>query len=361
MNFSPLIFALIVTPLISRPPDSWEPPTPPAPKVTSIPSPTGYISLNWMADQLLQMDFFNIDEGSSDVSPDGLSGVLNTDTGGYVSVDLTPNGNRILQTIEYINGDCYTQLYCYDDNFKELSINGIITYQGCINTGVAEKAPPSIDTPENPETKIETPEIQTDEANTYDAENPSELPPSGDPNPNVDPTPPGDADPGDDDDDGGGGDGCGGDWGCVPAGTLFTTPYGQIPIEQITVGMEALAYDEITLKPVKAKVAKIFKYKDRLLCRLNTEHGSIIASHDHRIWCKEGKLSDPKYPNWPPIRDLEPNNITLWCLNGELVESKIISVEMLDKKQDVHHLTLDNGHIYVAGNLPAHNMEKDEI
>jgi intein/homing endonuclease len=36
----------------------------------------------------------------------------------------------------------------------------------------------------------------------------------------------------------------------------------------------------------------------------------------------------------------------------------IYSVEPINREADVYHVTLSTGHVYVAGNLAAHNMVK---
>jgi hypothetical protein len=61
------------------------------------------------------------------------------------------------------------------------------------------------------------------------------------------------------------------DW-SVPAGTLFLTPTGYIPIELLKVGDVAIGFDEHTLEPIIATVTATFKYKNRTSSEMTHRH-----------------------------------------------------------------------------------------
>jgi hypothetical protein len=145
--------------------------------------------------------------------------------------------------------------------------------------------------------------------------------------------------------------------GCVPAGTLFHTPTGSIPIEQVVEGTFAAAYDEATFLPIRAMVRKLHVFPDRQMFKLTTEHGSLICSNDHRPFRKESKPSEVNQgEHWPAVREMVQGDTTLWDVNGTLYESKVLAVEDLGRRETVYHVSLDCAHVYVAGGLPAHNI-----
>jgi len=148
----------------------------------------------------------------------------------------------------------------------------------------------------------------------------------------------------------GGGGGGGGGLGCVPAGTPILMANGlSIPVEWITEGMEVATYDDLTLEPVSAKVAKVYRYEKRDLWRITTSMGSLVCSHDHRIF---------NGTNWPPVRQFKAGDRTLWHKDGRLESVEVLSCEPTGDSKDVYHMTLTHGHVYIAGWIAAHNMYK---
>ena len=149
---------------------------------------------------------------------------------------------------------------------------------------------------------------------------------------------------------GGGGGGGGGGTGCVPAGTLLLMADGStLPIEQAEIGVEVAAWDDETLQPVSARIARTFVFEDRALWRIVTADGELVCSHDHRIL--QGAA-------WVPAREVVVGTPTLWRLvTGELVYSTILEAAPTGDTAAVYHVGLDRGHVYCAGNLLAHNLK----
>ena len=149
---------------------------------------------------------------------------------------------------------------------------------------------------------------------------------------------------------GSGGGGGGGGLGCVPAGTLLLMADGTwLPIEQAEIDMEVAAWDDQTLQPVPARIARTFVFKDRSLWRIVTADGELVCSHDHRIL--QGAA-------WVPAREALVGVPTLWRLaTGKLVYSTILEAAPTGETATVYHVGLDQGHVYCAGNLLAHNMK----
>lgn len=156
----------------------------------------------------------------------------------------------------------------------------------------------------------------------------------------------------------GGGGGGGGGGGCVPAGTPFLTPDGYVPVEFLKVGDQAIGFDEHTLEPVVATVTATFKYEDRQLYTIVTDKASLVCSHDHRLT----KVVEGEDPAYPSARDLATGDSILWhnMESNTLEAVKVLEVKPMEEYVDVYHLTMDKGHVYVAGSFPAHNMIKQQ-
>lgn len=151
--------------------------------------------------------------------------------------------------------------------------------------------------------------------------------------------------------------GGGGGGGCVPAGTFFGAYTGDIPVEQVRVGTLVRAYDEDTLEPVVAQVVELQVYEDRPLFRLVTDKGELVASGDHRA-CAPSVRTGPWQPGYPRIEDLEPGMVVKWeTAPGVVEDATVLQVKALGITATVYHVTLDRGHVFVAGGLLAHNIK----
>jgi hypothetical protein len=158
---------------------------------------------------------------------------------------------------------------------------------------------------------------------------------------------------------GGGGGGGGGGTGCVPAGTLFELADGSIPVELVAVGMLARGYDDANLEPVIAEITKVYVYEDRTLMRITTTMGSLVCSCDHRPYRRHADGEVNEHGNYPPASQLVPGDITRWeAAPGDVHDVEVVSVEFLEERATVYHVTMDRGHVYVAGGMPAHNIIK---
>jgi hypothetical protein len=158
-----------------------------------------------------------------------------------------------------------------------------------------------------------------------------------------------------------GGGGGGGTGGCVPAGTMFTLADGtQVPIETVTPGMKALAFDDQTgLAVAEAVVNQTFKFNSRELWKIMTTVGEIVTSWDHRPWRVEDLHSVTGHNHFPRTEELKVGQHLKWVTNdGRLLETEILSVDPLGRTEAVYHVTLSKGHVYVAGGLAAHNLIK---
>lgn len=150
-----------------------------------------------------------------------------------------------------------------------------------------------------------------------------------------------------------GSSGSGGYTGCLPAGTPFQTLTGMLPIEQVVKGTSAFAYDDLTLQPVEAKVARVIVYHNRDMYRVTTDRGSIICSHDHRFTRMVGVLR----ADYPAARNLEPMDLVLVQGPHGPETAMVTKIESLGYQDTVYHVQLDNGHLFVAGGFLAHNMK----
>jgi hypothetical protein len=143
------------------------------------------------------------------------------------------------------------------------------------------------------------------------------------------------------------GGGTGGGWGsgCVPAGTMLLTTNGEIRIENATEGMTVIAFDDVTGEKITATIVKKYTYEARIMCRLIYVGGSLICSKDHRVtkdWIQAGTVTP---------------GMKLQMFDG----NNVVDVEVLENIDfgcsDVHHIDLNVGHIYIAGNILAHNLK----
>ena len=149
---------------------------------------------------------------------------------------------------------------------------------------------------------------------------------------------------------GGGGGGSGG--GCVPAGTLITMRDGtKLPIETIEDGMEVMAFDENTLRPVSTHVIKLIVHDERNIWKIVTDRGEIVCSHDHRL----ARVIGVNEADYPPTRDLSKEDIVLITKDTGWETAVVLSCEPLNYTDKVYHVALNAGHIYVAGDFLAHN------
>jgi hypothetical protein len=135
---------------------------------------------------------------------------------------------------------------------------------------------------------------------------------------------------------------------CLPAGIMIRILGGEKPIEQIQVGDTIAGYAEDTLEPLHSKVIETFVWYDKQMCDLITEEGIIRTSIDHKIYRKLDKT-------WIPTRNFQPGDITLWEIDGKLVETKVKKISLRIEKETIYNLAMEKGHIYVGGTLPAHN------
>jgi hypothetical protein len=115
--------------------------------------------------------------------------------------------------------------------------------------------------------------------------------------------------------------------------------------------MHAMAFDDLTGDPVDAVITATWVHENRDLYHLTTDQGELVCSHDHRIYSLAKDA-------WVPARALQAGDVTLWLVGGALSEAKVLECVPTGETATVYHLTLDHGHVYVAGEVPAHNIIK---
>jgi hypothetical protein len=62
---------------------------------------------------------------------------------------------------------------------------------------------------------------------------------------------------------------------------------------------------------------------------------------------------------WIPVRNFECGNTTLWlAADGSIQPELVVECRNTDNFDEVYHINLDKGHVFVAGGLAAHNMKE---
>jgi hypothetical protein len=138
---------------------------------------------------------------------------------------------------------------------------------------------------------------------------------------------------------------------CVPAGTPVLLADGtSIPIETLRAGMRVAALDEHTLMPMVATVTEMIAKEGEALNLLKTTAGDLPCTPSHTLYRGGSKT-------WVPANRLKPGDTTLWVPEGCFAPTSVwvLAVEATDRVETVYHMHLDQGHVYIAGNVPAHN------
>jgi len=155
----------------------------------------------------------------------------------------------------------------------------------------------------------------------------------------------------------GGGGGGGGGGGCFPAGTLISTPNGNIKIEDIKPGVLVYAFnhnsDQVKISRVQSVNTHSWEEVGRRspLIKVIHETGSIILTSNHWVFVeKNGKYGeDFKYLE---AVELEVNDY-LTDFNGKKV--KILKIENIGQYEKVYNFEVENAHNYIAENIRVHN------
>jgi hypothetical protein len=115
----------------------------------------------------------------------------------------------------------------------------------------------------------------------------------------------------------------------------------------------AEAYDDVTWERLTARVIGTLRYDDRALYRVITDRGELVCSHDHRLasWEDAG---------FPPARHVKAGDVIRWRTPEGIVPAIVSSCEPTGESATVYHVSLDRGHVYVAGDVPAHNSKNQQ-
>lgn len=134
--------------------------------------------------------------------------------------------------------------------------------------------------------------------------------------------------------------------GCFVAGTRVVTENGELPIEQIRVGMRVLSRDVETEELRFAPVVQTFVKHDKAIVRLALEGESLGVTLEHPFWV-DGR-------GWTKAEDLSPGDVLATATGATLVRS--LSLER--ETQDVYNFEVEDTHTYFVGAHAAwvHNI-----
>lgn len=145
---------------------------------------------------------------------------------------------------------------------------------------------------------------------------------------------------------------------CFPAGTMITTSDGKLPIEQLKIGDEVIAFDEKTNSFTSKKIIHVFKNpKPERMIRLTTStHHLIETTHGHPFWTMRG---------WIEAKDLKNDDkLLLFRIQFGSIFVGLESIEVLhsgdiesqhDVRSHVYNIEVDELHTYVANEIVVHN------
>ncbi len=136
---------------------------------------------------------------------------------------------------------------------------------------------------------------------------------------------------------------------CFVAGTLISTPEGELPIESIKIGDSVYSKNLVTGKLGVKKVTDVFVRQTDTLCRISTDTDEIITTEEHPFWVEN--------VGWVEASQLSTG--VLLCLqNGETTTVTNISIEHLENPITVYNFEVEDFHTYFvgSGNILVHNQ-----
>ena len=141
---------------------------------------------------------------------------------------------------------------------------------------------------------------------------------------------------------------------CFVAGTSILLADGSTkPIESIEVGDYVVSVSE-DLSIVSNRVSNILKHTNNgSLLTVTTEEGRmLIVTPEHRVWSADGYIE---------IGKLNAGNPLLLLENGELRETLISSIELIEETTTVYNFEVEYSHTYFAEGLLVHNTKLPTI
>ncbi|MGN0595158.1 MAG: polymorphic toxin-type HINT domain-containing protein, partial [Hominimerdicola sp.] len=135
---------------------------------------------------------------------------------------------------------------------------------------------------------------------------------------------------------------------CFVAGTLISTPYGYIPIEEIKAGDKVYSFDETTESVSENTVEEVFVRETTELVNINIGTEAIRSTPDHPFYVPQKGFTNAV--------DLRAGDALL-SINGDYVIIEKIQHEILESPIKVYNFRVSNDHTYFVGiqSLGVHN------
>ncbi len=135
---------------------------------------------------------------------------------------------------------------------------------------------------------------------------------------------------------------------CFVAGTLISTPYGPVPVEQISVGDVVYAMDIDSDEVVEKSVLQLYGRVAQEVFVLNSGGQSIRVTSEHPFYVKDME--------WVRVKDLAPDDL-LRKKNGQFVPIESISIET--GSRNVYNFEVEDLHNYFVSESEflVHNVK----
>lgn len=132
---------------------------------------------------------------------------------------------------------------------------------------------------------------------------------------------------------------------CFPAGTLISTPNGEIPIENIKVGDMVKAFNNDG-KIYNRKVVAIKDItKSEKIYTIKTSNGNVSSTPKHRYFTQNNEFIEAEKLN---VGDC------LFTTNGY---SKIVEIVIDNRAENVYNFEVEDLHTYFANGFGVHNFK----
>lgn len=129
---------------------------------------------------------------------------------------------------------------------------------------------------------------------------------------------------------------------CFVAGTLISTSYGLIPIEEIKAGDKVYSFDEDSKVVSENTVEEVFIRETTELVNINIGLETIRSTPDHPFYVPKKGFTNAV--------ELRAGDILL-NMNGEYVIIEEIQHEILESPITVYNFRVSNDHTYFVGNV----------
>jgi hypothetical protein len=141
--------------------------------------------------------------------------------------------------------------------------------------------------------------------------------------------------------------------GCFIAGTLVSTPQGDVPIETIRAGDVVWSLDIKTGHVVEKKVESTFSHVTEYWVDVTAGGEKITATRGHRFWVESLK-------KWVPAMDLKPG-MKLLGSSGHIVPITQVYVRHLPADATTYNFFVADTHVYFVGQhcWLVHNGDDD--